>query len=78
MEEKQEHLPTKDGGAGISSEAAELPRNVCSDEGDGDEGLLDVEGKAGRRAFVSNGGALERTWEQTLAHSQIYSQLTGL
>lgn len=67
----QEHLPTKDGGAAISSGAAELPRNVCSD-------LLDVEGKAGRRAFVGNGGALEGTWEQTLVHSQIYRQLTGL
>lgn len=71
MEEKQEHLPTEDGGAAISSEAAELPRNVCRD-------LLDVEGKAGRRTFVRNGGALERTGEQTLVHSQIYSQLTGL
>lgn len=40
--------------------------------------LLYQEGEAGRRAFVRNGGALERTWEQTLVHSQIYSQLTGL
>lgn len=63
----------------MSSEAR-LQKDVCSDEGK----MLHLISRTWRKkkswmgASVPKGGAVERTWEQTLAHSQIYSQLTGL
>lgn len=56
---------------------AQLQKNVCSYEGKMLHLISCTRRAAGRRAFVTNQGAMEEMWERTVVHFQMYSQLTG-